>query len=594
VRLEAGAERRGIAAVLLLGLVAIGQPVAGQTATLAGARALVRAGRLDEAVEAYTRLLEAHPNDLEARKERARVLGWLHRDQDALPDYDRVLQVTPRDTDAAVARARTLARLDRVDEAELALRGAIATHPRGADPHLALGALLLQRGQAEEATAAFTRARALAPGDPAPLVGLARARATAGDSAGAATARNEALAAFDRLIVRDPEDRDARVGRAQLLAATGRDAEALADYDRVLATSPRDVEALLGRVLLLLRHDRVDDAAAAARSAVALDPKSTDAWVALGNVETRRQRFDEAGQAYSEARSLSPQAVEPALGLARLRLQQDDRPGARVAYQDVLLLDPRNQDAVDALARIARAEEAPKPHMFRLYLTGRYEALTENRSDWWQGTAVLGLRPRPGTSFFVGLDQYHRNDHDDTQLSIGAGQALPGDFTIAGSFAYGPDAEVIAQEIYEVEVTRPLAPWITPSLRFRWSDFVGDVYAASLSPGVELSWETYAAVLMRYYFTHSSDAGNGQAGSVRLSVFPEGQWSAYGAFAYGRETYLANSVENAVAGLDVLTLGAGVIWRIRDDLGVRLDYEYEDRRGSYSKHGVAVGVIVDF
>jgi YaiO family outer membrane protein len=120
------------------------------------------------------------------------------------------------------------------------------------------------------------------------------------------------------------------------------------------------------------------------------------------------------------------------------------------------------------------------------------------------------------------------------------------------------------------------------------------VYAASVSPGVEISWKSYAAVLVRYYFTHSSDAGNGHAGSVRLSLFPEEQWSLYGAFAYGRETYLANTVENAVSGLDVLTLGAGVVWRVRDNLGVRLDYEYEDRRGSYSKHGVGIGIILDF
>jgi YaiO family outer membrane protein len=99
---------------------------------------------------------------------------------------------------------------------------------------------------------------------------------------------------------------------------------------------------------------------------------------------------------------------------------------------------------------------------------------------------------------------------------------------------------------------------------------------------------------MRYYFTHSSDAGDGHAGSVRISVFPEDRWSLYGSLAYGRETYLADTAEEAVRGLDVLTLAAGVVWRVRDYLGVRLDYEYEDRRGSYTKHGVGFGVIIDF
>lgn len=587
-------RRASPVAVLLLGLaLAIGRPADGQTPALDAARVLARAGRLNEAVAAYTSLLEAYPEDLEARKERARVLGWLHRHAEALEDYDRVLAVTPRDVEAVLARARTLVRLDRVDEAERALREAVADYPDFADAHLTLGGVLLRRGQVGEATAAFTRARSLAPDDPAPLVGLGRTRAAAGDADGAASAREEALAAFDRRLASDPSDRDARVGRAQLLAGLGRDAEALAEYERVLATSAGDVEAVLGRVPPLVRQGRLEDADAAARDAVALDPRSADAWVALGDVLSQRRQFDDATRAYAEARALSPRAVEPVLGLARLRLWQDDLVGARAGYQEALLLDPRNEDAVDGLVRIARAAETPAPRRFRLYLTGRYEAL-DGRSDWMQGTVVLGVRPRPGTSFFVGLAQYHRNDHDDTQVSVGAGQALPAEFAIAGSFAYGIDAEAIARRIYEVEVTRPLAPWITPSVRFRWSDFVGGVHAAALSPGIELTWKTHLAVLLRYYFAHSSDAGNGHAGSVRVSLFPEEQWSVYGSLAYGRETYLADTVEDVVRGLDVLTLATGVIWRIRDGLGVRLDYEYEDRRGSYTKHGVGVGVILDF
>jgi YaiO family outer membrane protein len=589
-----GARRARLAAVLLLGLALVaGRPADGQTAALDEARTLARAGRLDEAVAAYTRLLEAHPEDLEVRKERARVLGWLHRHADALQDYDRILAVTPRDVEAALARARALVRLERVDEAERALRQAVADHPDVADAHATLGVVLLRRGQVEEASAAFARAHTLAPDDPVPLVGLGRARAAAGDASGAAAVRGEALAAFDRRLASDPSDRDARVGRAQLLAGLGRDVEALAEYDRVLGASARDVEAVLGRVPLLVRQGRLDDAAAAARDAVNLDPRSADAWVALGDVLSRRRQFDDAARAYGEARAVAPRAVEPVLGLARLRLWQDDPAGARAGYEEALSLDPKNEDAADALTRITRAAETPAPRRFRLYLTGRYEAL-DGRSDWMQGTVVLGVRPRPGTSFFVGLDQYHRNDRDDAQVSVGAGQALPGGFALAGSFAYGIDAEVIARQIYEVEVTRPLAPWLTPSLRFRWSDFVGDVHAAALSPGIELAWRTHLAVLLRYYFTHSSDAGDGHAGSVRVTLFPEDRWSVYGSLAYGRETYLADTVEDVVRGLDVLTLAAGVIWRIRDGLGIRLDYEYEDRRGSYAKHGVGVGVILDF
>jgi YaiO family outer membrane protein len=590
----AGGRGRGasLAAVLLLSLALLTPRLAvGQT--LEEARALVQAGQLDEAVLAYTRLLDAHPNDVEARMERARVLGWRHRDTEALADYEHVLALTPRDLDAILGRARALVRLGRIDEAHEVLRAATADYPNVADAHLALGAVLLRQGRAEEALRAFMRARELTPSDPAPLVGIGRARAAAGDAAGAAAARQEALAAFDQRLAAEPSDRDARVGRAQLLAGLGRTEDALEEYERVLAAAPRDTEAMLGRVPLLVRQDRLDDAEAAARDAVGLDPKAADAWVALGNVLTRRQRWDDAARAYEEARALDPQAVEPVLGLARIRHRQEDLAGARAGYQDALRLDPRNEDAVDALARIARAEQAGAPRRFRLYLSARYESL-EGRSDWTQETVVLAMRPRPGTSLFVGLDQYHRNDRDDTQFTIGAGQALPGQVALAASFAYTIDAESLPEAIYEAEVTRPLAPWITPSLRIRWSDFVGNVYAVSLAPGIELTLAPQLAILGRYYFTHSSDAGDGHAGSVRVSLFPEGEWSVYGSLAYGRETYLADTVEDVIRGLNVLTLAAGALWRVRDHLGIRVDYEYENRRGSYTKHGVGVGLNIEF
>ena len=232
---SSGRGRRLPALLLLVVVLAAWRPAAGQEAA-DEARALTRAGRLDEALAAYTTLLTAHPEDLEAQKGRARVLGWLHRDAEALEDYDRVLAVTPRDAEAALDRARVLSRLDRLDEAEDAVRAVLASQPSLADAHLALGAVWLRRGQAAAAADAFTRAQALAPEDSAPLVGLARAREAMGDAAGAAAAREAALTAFDRRLAQNPSDRDARVGRAGLLARLGRDAE---DWPSTSASSRR-------------------------------------------------------------------------------------------------------------------------------------------------------------------------------------------------------------------------------------------------------------------------------------------------------------------------------------------------------------------
>ncbi|HEU0015819.1 MAG TPA: hypothetical protein VFQ45_19230, partial [Longimicrobium sp.] len=75
-----------------------------------------------------------------------------------------------------------------------------AVPPTGPPAHIPsdelLGALLLDAGNAAEAAAAYERALALRPNRPAALLGLARARAAAGDRAAAADAYRRLLAAW--------------------------------------------------------------------------------------------------------------------------------------------------------------------------------------------------------------------------------------------------------------------------------------------------------------------------------------------------------------------------------------------------------------
>jgi hypothetical protein len=49
-----------------------------------------------------------------------------------------------------------------------------------------------------------------------------------------------------------------------------------------------------------------------------------------------------------------------------------------------------------------------------------------------------------------------------------------------------------------------------------------------------------------------------------------------------------------VAAETVITAGGGLLWRLTDRLGLRLDYTFEDREGSYTKHGFGSSVLVEF
>jgi YaiO family outer membrane protein len=197
-------------------------------------------------------------------------------------------------------------------------------------------------------------------------------------------------------------------------------------------------------------------------------------------------------------------------------------------------------------------------------------------------------------SLFGGVDQYHRFGEDDTQVTLGGAASFSGGATLAAAVTYGIDARVVARQVYDLELGYRLTSWATPMLRYRRSNFPGDVDVDLVSPGIELTWAPYASLVARYYFARVSNAGDGHAGSGRITLYPEAPVSVYVGGAYGRETFLAGTVRQVVEGADVATVSAGIVWRLKDWIGVRLDYAYEDRRGSYVKHGVATSVFFEF
>jgi len=82
-----------------------------------------------------------------------------------------------------------------------------------------------------------------------------------------------ALATYNRLLVWNPDSREARLGRAILRLALGDEAGALADAERLLETEPKDTDALVLKTKAALALKRRREAVAAARAAARRSPR---------------------------------------------------------------------------------------------------------------------------------------------------------------------------------------------------------------------------------------------------------------------------------------------------------------------------------
>lgn len=121
-----------------------------------------RAGHLAAAIDWLDRTLEATPDHLNARYERAAACMDAGRHRAALADFEAYLEFAPEDRDAALNRARLLVSLGRWNDAEVAWSARLDAQPDDREARLAYLAVLAETGHHQ---ALLDRARALLSAD---------------------------------------------------------------------------------------------------------------------------------------------------------------------------------------------------------------------------------------------------------------------------------------------------------------------------------------------------------------------------------------------------------------------------------------------
>ena len=135
---------------------------------------------------------------------------------------------------------------------------------------------------------------------------------------------NRALAVFDAMLIRWPEDAYALASRAHLHAQAGRLTAALADSERLLRKTPDDARAWFNRGYLLESSSRFEEALEAFRHSTTLSPKLDRAWYGQGMVLIRLQRFEEAAAALKRNTELQPMSPYGWYQLARVHVDRQE------------------------------------------------------------------------------------------------------------------------------------------------------------------------------------------------------------------------------------------------------------------------------
>ncbi len=200
------------------------------------ARARQQLGDLAGALADYETALRAEPQNAEAMAGRGQMRELASDLDRAIRDYSEVIRSNPNRAAPYLQRAWAWRRQNQPDKALADLTTAIWLEPRFADAYRLRGLIWYQKGNYPRAAADLDFAWHIDPNlDIAAQLqrGAALARAERID---------EALAAYDTVIRREPRNAAAYAERAQVRAAATRDtARALADYETAIRLDPANL-----------------------------------------------------------------------------------------------------------------------------------------------------------------------------------------------------------------------------------------------------------------------------------------------------------------------------------------------------------------
>jgi tetratricopeptide (TPR) repeat protein len=261
----------------------------------------LRLGRHEGAIADFTRLIAMKPAEVRGYWRRGEALVRAGKHAEALRDLDRAIALGGDERGAAhLARGMALEALGDVEAALAAYDAAIERDPSNAASRLRRFQIYAAREDWVHCQIDAEAMLARTPDSPSLLLTHARLCVRT-------ARRDDALAAYDRLIALEPGNADAHHERSALHVGRGDTLAARADLARAFELSPDnpDIRAAHGRDLA--QTAKTDDERAAALQLIAssaeLDAQNPEAWANAAG------RFREAGYS-AEAVPFITRAIE--------------------------------------------------------------------------------------------------------------------------------------------------------------------------------------------------------------------------------------------------------------------------------------------
>jgi tetratricopeptide (TPR) repeat protein len=320
-------------------------------------RALLRAGKHEQALALYERVVREFPHESSGWNNHGHTLDALGRVEESLASFERALELDESDAAAWLNRSRARRQLGQL---EAALEDAMAAHEldeNNAGIWNTLGVTLEQLDRVPQAVAAYERATALDPAD-------------------SLFERNRAKAA-----TRLPQGRDA-----------------LDAYEEALALNPASLTVATAQLNALRGAGDKSQALSAGTALTLARPRDAAVWKLHGDVCVEAGRVPDALKAYDAALYFGAELAAARDAKTQVLLQAGLPQAAAACTKRSLAIDASTATEAAADASPELASELPEGEAAQ-----RFEAAYDRRKDMSQTDWLQALEKASGESAAWGL-----------------------------------------------------------------------------------------------------------------------------------------------------------------------------------------------
>ena len=268
----------------------------------------VQLGKLDQAVQAFEKMISLNPNDASSYYNLGNALKDQGKLEEAIQCYNNALAIKP-DYEEALNNV-VVALKTKGKSGEQRLIKIIETYNKAqslktenAVAQFRIAAELQKQGKLEDAIKVYHKALAMKPDYADAYSNIGVALVDQGKP-------EEAIEAFRKTLAIKPDHAEAYLNIGYALKHQGQLEEAIKSYNKALAIKPDYADAYNNIGVALADQGKPEEAIEACKKALAIKPNDAEAFLNMGNALKDQGQLKEAIRAYNNALAIKPDYAE--------------------------------------------------------------------------------------------------------------------------------------------------------------------------------------------------------------------------------------------------------------------------------------------